>query len=232
MSSVNLLLVQIIRNRINKQCYFLFILVEDLMAAAASWDTSSDQQYRNELSRITSQFNTNKTTLLNRAPAVVLGIQDAQNAVSSAKSEIESGMSILQTRDNELKSKLQSMLIDNEQSVSRIKMLETQVTTNNERVKEAEILNNLRKEQADELRRKGEGSFHSSWMGLWRPLSEQSRLGLIIATVFFGLISLFLITLFAKQLFPAVVAYFASWGIGSDPNFNIGSYQSGSGRRR
>ncbi len=199
---------------------------------AASWDVSSDQQYRNELSRITGQFNTNKTTLLNRAPAVVLGIQDAQNAIASAKSEIESGNSLLQTRDNELKSKLQYMIRENEQSVSRIKSLETQVTTTNESVTEAKTLSALRKEQADELRRKGEGNFHSSWMGLWRPLSANSRLGLVIATVFFGLVMLILIALYAKQLFPAIVIYFASWGIGSDNNFNVGSYQSGSGRRR
>ena len=202
--------------------------------AATAWDSSSDQHYRNELSRITGQFNTNKTTLLNRAPAVVLGIQDAQNAVASAKSEIESGISSLQTRDSELKSKLQAMLRENEQSAYRIKTLETQVATTKESVKEAETLAALRKEQADELRRKGEGNFHSSWMGLWRPLSEQSRIGLIIATVFFGLVALILIALYAKQLFPVIAVYFASWGIGSDPNFNVGSYQpqSGSGRRR
>lgn len=204
-----------------------------MATATTSWDASSDQQYRNELSRITGQFNTNKTTLQNRAPAVVLGIQDAQNAVASAKSEIESGISSLQTRDNELKSKLQSMVRDNEQSTSRIKTLETQVATTTETVKEAETLAALRKEQAAELRRRGEGNLHSSWMGLWRPLSEQSRLGLIIATVFFGTVILILIALYAKQLFPVVVAYFASWGIGSgsDSN-NVGLYQSGSGRRR
>ena len=199
---------------------------------ALSWNATSDQQYKNELSRITGQFNTHKTTLLNRAPAVVLGIQDAQNAVAGAKSGIESGISILQTRDNELKSKLQTMLRENEQSATTIKTLETQVATTKESVKEAETLAALRKEQADELGRKGEGNFHSSWMGLWRPLSEQSRLGLIIATVFFGLVVLILIALYAKQLFPVIVAYFASWGIGSDTNFNVGSYQSGSGRRR
>jgi hypothetical protein len=203
-----------------------------MAAAASTWNTSSDQQYRNELTRITGQFNTNKTILLNRAPAVVLGIQDAQTAVASAKSEIESGISNLQTRDNELKSKLQAMLSENEQSAARIKMLESQVATTKESVKEADTLAALRKEQSDELRRKGEGNYHSSWMGLWRPLSEQSRLGLIIATVFFGIVALILIALYAKQLFPVIVAYFASWGIGSDPNFDVGLYQSGSGRRR
>jgi hypothetical protein len=198
--------------------------------ATTSWDASSEQQYRNELSRITGQFNSNKTSLLNRAPAVVLGIQDAQNAVASSKAEIESGISLLKTRDNELKSKLQFMLRENEQAAYRIKTLETQVATTNVIVKEAKTLVELRKEQSDELRRKGEGNFHSSWMGLWRPLSEQSRLGLIIATVFFGLVALILFALYAKQLSPAIAAYVASWG--SDSNFNVGSYQSGSGHRR
>lgn len=193
-----------------------------------SWDASSDQQYRNELSRVSGQFQTNKNTLLNRAPAVVLGIQDAQRDVSTAKSEIESGISLLQSRNNELKGKLQSMLRENEQSSSKVKMLETQVETTQKSVKEAETLAALRKEQADELRRKGEGNYHSSWMGLWRPLSEQSRLGLIIATVFFGLVSLLLVVLYAKQVLPVVVAYF-----GLDVASTTGnSFQFGAGRRR
>lgn len=193
-----------------------------------SWDTSSDQQYRNELSRITGQFQTNKNTLLNRAPAVVLGIQDAQRDVSTAKSEIESGISLLQSRNNELKGKLQTMLRENEQSSNKVKMLETQVETTKKSVKEAETLAALRKEQADELHRKGEGNYHSSWMGLWRPLSEQSRLGLIVATVFFGLVALILLALYAKQVLPVIVAYF-----GWETANNAGnSFQFGAGRRR
>jgi hypothetical protein len=194
-----------------------------------SWDTSSDKQYRNELSRITGQFASHKTTLLNRAPAVVLGIQDAQRDVTNAKSEIESGVSLLQARNNELQGKLQSLLRDNEQSSGKVKMLETQVETTQKTVKEAEILAALRKEQADELRRKGEGNYHSSWMGLWRPLSEQSRLGLLIATVFFGLVVIILIALYAKQVFPVIVAYFG-WETAASGNGN--SFQFGGRRRR
>jgi hypothetical protein len=192
-----------------------------------SWDASLDHQYKNELTRITGQFTTNKNTLLNRAPAVVMGIQDAQRDVSNAKSEIESGVSVLQARDNELKGKLQSMLSENEQSNSRVKMLETQVETNTKSVNEASMIAALRKEQADELRSKGDGNYHSSWMGLWRPLSEQSRLGLIIATVFFGLIVLILIVLYAKQVFPVVMTYF-----GLETAFASNSFQFGAGRRR
>jgi hypothetical protein len=191
-----------------------------------SWDASSDQQYRNELSRVTGQFTTNKNILLNRAPAVVLGIQDAQRDVSNSKSEIESGISVLQARNNELQGKLQSMLRENEQSSNTVKMLETQVETNKTSVKEASIIAALRKEQADELSSKGDGNYHSSWMGLWRPLSEQSRLGLIIATVFFGLIVLILIVLYAKQVFPVVVAY-----LGLE-TLNSNNFQFGAGRRR
>jgi hypothetical protein len=197
------------------------------------WDTASEQQYKNELTRVKTQFDTNKTTLLNRAPAVVLGIQDAQSAVSSAKSNIESGISLLQTRDNELKSKLKSLLNENTQSANKIQMLEEQIKTNKSSVTEAETLAALRKEQADDLRRKGEGNFHSSWMGLWRPLSEQSRLGLIIATVFFGIVFLIMVALYAKQLFPILIAYF-----GIDPDFSMRDYvsarllqQNGAGRR-
>lgn len=154
------------------------------------WDKSLQSQYESDISRIQSEFQTSASVIRNRAPAEVLGIQDAQSLIAQAKSNIESGNSLLQTRLSELKSKLQAMLQSNEQSAARIKMLETQVQTNQSVVKEAETLAKLRKEQADELMKKGEGNYHSSWMGLWRPLSEQSQFGLFVASIFFGIVSL------------------------------------------
>lgn len=176
--------------------------------ADISWDMSSEQQYRNELSRIVSLFQTQKSIIINRAPAVVLGIQDAQRDVVTAQSDIESGISKLQSRDSELKLKLQSILNANEQSSNRIKMLETQVDSTKSSVKEAEILAALRKEQADELQRKGIGNFHSSWMGLWRPLSEQSQIGILIATIFFGLVILIIAVVYGNKIFPTVLLNF------------------------
>jgi FtsZ-binding cell division protein ZapB len=188
------------------------------------WSVSSEYQYRNEVLRIINEFYIHATTLRNRAPAVVLGIQDANNAVSNAKSAIENGISLLQTRANELKSKLQSMLRENEQSASKIQSLEREIKQNKEVVKEAEVLADIRKEQAAVLHRKGDGNFHSSWMGLWRPLSEESRLGLIIASICFGLIALILFGFYAKLFLLPVIA-----GAMQQNSFN---FQIGSGRQR
>jgi hypothetical protein len=191
--------------------------------SSIQWDDSSDRQYRIEVSRIQDEFSTHVNTMRNRVPAVVLGIQDANNAVANAKSGIENCVSMIQTRYNELKKTLETMLYENVKSATRIQTLESEVNKNKKVVKEVETLAALRKEQASELQRKGEGNYHSSWMGLWRPLSDQSRLGLIIATVFFGLIALILFGMYTKLfLFPAAIAAYTG-NSRQNMNFQIGS---------
>jgi hypothetical protein len=186
----------------------------------ANWNPSSEAQYKNEVSRVTSEFQTHANTLRNRAPAVILGIQDAQAAVASAKSGIENGVTLLQTRSNELKSTLQSMLQANSQAASQIQMLETQVNTTKKEVTEAEKLSAIRKEQAAELQKKGIGNYHSSWLGLWRPLSDQSRFGLLLASIFFGIIAVLLIGYYG---IPVLLVYFGYMAGNTNINFQIGS---------
>lgn len=187
-----------------------------------NWDTSSEALYTNEVSRIVGEFQTHATTLRNRAPAVVLGIQDAQSAVAAAKSSIENGIAQLQTRSNELKSTLQAMLQENEQAATKIQMLESQVSSVKTEVSEAEKLAELRKEQVAELNSKQNGNYHSSWLGLWRPLRDESRFGLLLSSIVFGLISILLLGYYGV---PFLMSYFGyTNGLGSgNVNFQIGS---------
>ena len=62
------------------------------------------------------------------------------------------------------------------------------------------------------------GNFHSSWFGLWRPLTEQSRVGLLITSILFGVVSLMSIGFFMylnRQSFsaPASLTTASSSGI-------------------
>jgi hypothetical protein len=183
----------------------------------ANWNPSSEAQYTNEVSRVISEFQTHANVLRNRAPAVILGIQDAQSATASAKSGIENGVTLLQTRSSELKSILQSLLQANSQAANQIQMLETQVATTKQEVTDAEKLSAIRKEQAAELQKKGVGNYHSSWLGLWRPLSDQSRFGLLLASIFFGIITVLFIGYYG---IPILRGYTAG---NTNINFQIGS---------
>jgi hypothetical protein len=194
-------------------------------------------KYNSEAKRTVDEIRTLGNNMEGRAGAVALGIQDAQNEVARMKSSIERGISLLQTRVNELSGIYQGMVSESSQATGQINMLETQVNTNQKIVKEAETLASIRKEQADELRRKGEGNYHSSWLGLWRPLSEQSRVGLLVSAIFFGLLAIALLVLYGKQFLPgAVLAYFGASSFGYNKeslNFAaIAGSQMGGKRRK
>lgn len=185
-----------------------------------------ERKYNLEAMHKAEEIRTLGQNIESKAGAVALGMQDAQSHVGQMKSTIESGISLIQSRVKELTSMYYSMTSESSELAAQVKKLETQVNATRKEVKEAETLANLRKEQADELRRKSEGNYHSSWMGLWRPLSDQSRVGLLIAAIFFGLIAVLLLVLYGKQILPGVVlAYFVS---ANQSNFNS---QLG-GRRR
>lgn len=200
----------------------------------SQWHPDMENKYYLEAMRIADESRTLGDNIQSRAGAVALGIQNAHNDVARMKSTIESGISTIQTRVNELTSIYQAMTAESERATSQINMLETQVNNTQKAVKEAETLAAIRKEQADELRRKNEGNYHSSWMGLWRPLSEQSRVGLLVASVFFGLLALALLILYGKQFLPGtVLAYFSTFG--SDNygiNFNAIAGQAGGSRHK
>jgi hypothetical protein len=202
-----------------------------------AWDAATAQQYTREAERILGSFNVHASNIVNSAPSVVLGLGGARESVEQSKSTIERDISQLQTRARELAAKYTALERASSQAQAEVTMLEAQVSTNKVSVTEAETLAALRKEQAAELQRKGEGNFHSSWLGLWRPLSDQARTGLVIAAVFFGLLAVLGLVMYAKQLFPGGVlaALMGGGSSGSASNLPFGGATVGGGgaaRRR
>ncbi len=51
-------------------------------------------------------------------------------------------------------------------------------------------LNKVRQEQVAALEARDEANYHTSWMGLTRPLKEESRTGLLVAAGFFVVLAL------------------------------------------
>lgn len=57
-------------------------------------------------------------------------------------------------------------------------------------VEREEALQEVRRQQVKELAERDRGNYHSSWMGLMRPMKSESQTGLIIATVGFFILCL------------------------------------------
>lgn len=114
----------------------------------------------------------------------------AQNQYNSKKPTIEDKLAALQTLNQGLEAKLGAMDVN---------QLKFQIAAKKDEIAEVktdrdqkQTLAGLRKEQADVLATKYNANYHSSWLGLWRPMSEQSQYGL---SFFAGLFGLFAVAL-------------------------------------
>lgn len=111
----------------------------------------------------------------------------ARNQYESKKRTIEEKISALQTLNQGLASKLGAM---------DISQLKYQIAAKKDEIADVradrntkQTLADLRKEQASALANKYDSNYHSSWLGLWRPMSQQSQYGLSFFAGLFGVIA-------------------------------------------
>lgn len=73
-------------------------------------------------------------------------------------------------------------------------------------VTKTESIAEIRKEQAETLKHKYESNYHTSWIGLWRPLQDNTRVALAVVSIMFLLIGLACAAfLWRDRLLPATV---------------------------
>lgn len=133
-----------------------------------------------------------------RIPSAADEIPGAQQEIDRSKQGMTDAVHSVSEMNREL---LDYTEKSNEIVKTKKKEIETykkEVQEMNEKVEQERTLYTLRKEQADSLGRKRDGNLHSSWMGLFRPLKEESRPALIIVAFFFGFLVV-LLMVFAFQ---------------------------------
>jgi hypothetical protein len=133
-----------------------------------------------------------------RIPSIANEMPKAQQEYDDAKQKMTNSVHSISEMNRELLE-----LTEKANEVVKVKKQEIEtfkkdVKEMNEKVSQERTLFQLRKEQADSLNRKRDGNLHSSWMGLFRPLKEESRPALIIVALFFGIIAVLLLV-FAFQ---------------------------------
>ena len=113
---------------------------------------------------------------------------------------------------NTLVEKLQNKLSEEKATLAETRELVATMETDIEKERE---LNQIRKEQAESLAKKHAANYHSSWMGLYRPLKEESRIGLAVAAVGFFLIAIILIVYLVQiNLWTGIAATTAAASVG------------------
>lgn len=138
----------------------------------------------------TSQFETSMKTLSDYVDMAANNMPSAKTAMEGAQTAIETAIHDMATKNNALRNIIKGTGNDSILVNEDIQTLRENVKELKERVGKAKELEALRKEQTRSLTDRKEANLHSSWLGLLRPLREESRTGLVVAGVCFLLLML------------------------------------------
>ena len=154
------------------------------------WNADIEKSYKNQVAAATKQAQDNFSVVLDRAPAAVLNLPGAQTQVNRSKQLIEQAVQTVKQRAQGISNEIDNISASKAQVRNDLNRKKEETHVVKRQVQEARELNKLRQEQAAELQRKYGSNLHTSYLGLWRPLSEYSHMGLIVAAVVFALIAI------------------------------------------
>ena len=157
---------------------------------ANEWNDEEERRIKSRVEQAYTQAKDNLRVITQYTPSSVLNIQGASAHIQTANTAITETLTILVRISNTIRTRIDSIVKHASASTEALGNDKHQVVELKKQVSEAQALYNLRKEQAEALRNKYDGNYHSSWIGLWRPLTEQSRTGLLVASIVFGIIAL------------------------------------------
>jgi regulator of replication initiation timing len=131
-------------------------------------------------------YSTGGRTAEAQIPRMVEGLAGAEAEFTKAKQNMTEAIQSLSRLNMDMDELRQRMAEQMEKQKREIDQSKEDVKQASEKVQQERTLNMIRKEQAETLAKKHAGNYHSSWMGLYRPLREGSRMVfLVLAVVFF-----------------------------------------------
>lgn len=193
------------------------------------WSSSIEDAYVSAVGAQRDIVQNNVTFLTNPATInnLVEGTQDAAAGVNRAKQEVTNALDAIRRNSGNIQTIVTKLREDSDASRATLKTKKTESSSLRESVSSAKTLHELRKEQADALKDKYDGNYHSSWMGLWRPMSDESRMGLFVAAIAFGIIAVLSTVYYFKDILQAWLP--ASFGGSTSTTTAV--FGGGGGRR-
>jgi hypothetical protein len=115
------------------------------------------------------------------------GVSGAALQRSAARSAVDSSINSLKDLPNQIDERIAKIDIGGIQN--QLRVVEDRIRDEKGKQKQSNTLLEIRKEQSAALIKKYSANLHSSWLGLWRPLQENTHVGLNVASAFFGLLA-------------------------------------------
>lgn len=142
-------------------------------------------QYETVLSNASATFQLNENTIRAQTDRAADGLNEAQTQIDSAKSGLQAAIDQVAMANQAIKNALRENRAQNTELTYNLGATRESLDTLKRKVEEERRLSEVRQEQVAALENKDVGNYHSSWMGLFRPLKEESRVGLLVAAIAF-----------------------------------------------
>ncbi len=156
---------------------------------------STREKIEKELVVITDFFNLQSKCILNTAIGTVSGANGAQSTYDKCVADMKNAVDKTAQLKQSLKTSLDQMYAVQTETVDSVNGLDASLQGLEKEVEEARKLNEIRKEQAAALEKRSDGNYHSSWLGLWKPLRDEYRVGIAVIAMGMGLIAALLLGL-------------------------------------
>lgn len=126
----------------------------------------------------------------NNISAVVNGVPGAQQNNDARKNRAQQSYNEMNQYNDMIKNIVKAIEKEHATISNSVKAMKARVYKIKQELNEKTDLAKLRKEQASDVSNKAESGFHSSMLGLWKPLHPQSRSVLYTVSVVFSLIGI------------------------------------------
>jgi hypothetical protein len=159
--------------------------------------------YENERVRLSDTVTTNLQRINDLAPSAALSIGTAANDIEVAKRTVTQSLEDLYALNTRIQTDTDAITARAKDAGVSFNAAKKEASKLSNDVNKNKTLLEIRRAQAEALFEKYSANQHSSWLGLWRPLSDTSQVGLIAASIMFGLISLLSMFVLFRNGIPA-----------------------------
>lgn len=158
----------------------------DANIASIPWNNSVKRAADQEKDRYNSIIDTNLPIYVNLVEQEARGISGAAQQRARALEALNTPYINFKQLPLQLDDRISKIDIGSIQN--KINLVEEQIIAEKAKQNKSNELLELRKNQAAALENKYSANIHSSWLGLWRPLKDNTHVGLNVASVMFGIL--------------------------------------------
>ena len=171
--------------------FFQIIFIET--DRSMPWDSSIETRVTTAVQNAATSAQTSLSVITNQTNAERIetsSISNEEALINQAKANVESQIQIIRDNTKTVSDTIDSLYATTQTLQTDIAKKLSAETDKKQMLSDTETLNAIRMEQANALKQKYQGNYHSSWLGIWRPLKDESRTGLFVLSIVLGMIGI------------------------------------------